>query len=433
LGPFNKLTSTTAFSPSAVHWSLRSTCPRSEYFNNRINNSVHSGKHENIEKSGTSITLVVFAKSLNREDKEEAIDAVVIGEEEENKKEEEEPSQLSIDEKTRKRDVLKDIFQSLTSLSLQDYKWRSSVFKQNEAERKMEESVARMMGESPSYVRPMDASDETIGPLGKAEKNLVEWLTRVIEEEANRAQKILEYDGKLVRPIDMESEGYGEGGPLAELENKAVKFLKLIAESETERAATGTMRPMQLEEAKRGPLGKAESKLVSALEEIKAAEKLRMEQSRNRGGEVVRPIDVPGPLGEVEKAVLAIVTAEKKRAKEGEIYKKIIRPKDSSVTGPLGNVERDVSIAVERVREEERERLRNIQRFLEDNRPMEKDRESPLGFSEAFVVGLLRAPKMMSRVVDRVKELVKSEPLKGDGRKMEKSLSPGKEDSDTIK
>jgi hypothetical protein len=50
-------------------------------------------------------------------------------------------------------------------LSLQDYNWRSEYFKKTEADRKVEESIARMMGEEAAYLRPMDASDGKIGPL----------------------------------------------------------------------------------------------------------------------------------------------------------------------------------------------------------------------------------------------------------------------------
>jgi hypothetical protein len=34
----------------------------------------------------------------------------------------------------------------------------------------VEESIASMMGEDPSYVRPMDASEDKIGPLVSFEK-----------------------------------------------------------------------------------------------------------------------------------------------------------------------------------------------------------------------------------------------------------------------
>ena len=53
----------------------------------------------------------------------------------------------------------------LAQLSLEDYEWRMSIFKEKEADRKMEESLARMMGEDASYVRPMDAAESKIGPL----------------------------------------------------------------------------------------------------------------------------------------------------------------------------------------------------------------------------------------------------------------------------
>jgi hypothetical protein len=53
----------------------------------------------------------------------------------------------------------------LAQLSLEDYKWRSSLFKTKEADRRVEESLARMMGDEASYVRPMDASDKARGPL----------------------------------------------------------------------------------------------------------------------------------------------------------------------------------------------------------------------------------------------------------------------------
>jgi hypothetical protein len=53
----------------------------------------------------------------------------------------------------------------LAQLSLQDYKWRLSIFKENDADRKVEESLARMMGDDAAYIRPMDASEKKIGPL----------------------------------------------------------------------------------------------------------------------------------------------------------------------------------------------------------------------------------------------------------------------------
>jgi hypothetical protein len=53
----------------------------------------------------------------------------------------------------------------LAQLSLEDYEWRNSVFQRSEADRMVEESLARMMGDEAAYVRPMDASAGKIGPL----------------------------------------------------------------------------------------------------------------------------------------------------------------------------------------------------------------------------------------------------------------------------
>jgi hypothetical protein len=65
----------------------------------------------------------------------------------------------------RKGDLLRNLLKRLANLSLQDYYWRSDFFKKTEADRQVEESLARMMGEEAAYVRPMDAADEKMGPL----------------------------------------------------------------------------------------------------------------------------------------------------------------------------------------------------------------------------------------------------------------------------
>ena len=53
----------------------------------------------------------------------------------------------------------------IAELTLKDYEWRSSTYKSKEADRQVDDYLARMMGEDPSYVRPMDAGDQKIGPL----------------------------------------------------------------------------------------------------------------------------------------------------------------------------------------------------------------------------------------------------------------------------
>jgi hypothetical protein len=239
----------------------------------------------------------------------------------------------------------------------------------------------------------------------------VAWVSKVIEEEGKRAESILKSDGKVVRPIDAYDPD-DDLGPLADLEKKAVDFINQIKDSEKVRVTTMTLRPKDVEESKRGPLGEAEAKAVAALREIKESERLRYEQSKLRGGEVVRPIDVPGPLGEMEMAITKVIRAEKRRTEDREKNEgRLVRPKDSTLKGPLGEAEAGAVQAIERLSEEERERLRNIKQFLQERRPMENERDSPLGITEAVIVGMLRAPQLLMSVVNRVKELMQSEGL----------------------
>jgi len=320
-------------------------------------------------------------------------------------------------------DMIRDAFKSLTELSLKDYQWRSSVFKSNEADRLMEQSLARMRGEDASYLRPMDAADEKIGPLGRAERSTVSWLSKVIEEEGKRAESILKLDGKLVRPIEA-SDSDDDLGPLAALEKKATDFLESIRQSERERVSTMTLRPKDVEESKRGPLGEAEARAVATLREIQESERIRYKQSQARGGDVVRPIDVPGPLGDMEMAVAQVIRAEKERVKDRERnLGKLVRPKDASLKSALGDAELSAVEAFQRLNEEERERLRNIQRLLREKRPMENERESLLGVVEAVVVGIFRAPQMLLSVIERVQELMQSQNLEEKGQETSESQS----------
>lgn len=60
---------------------------------------------------------------------------------------------------------------------------------------------------------------------------------------------------------------------------------------------------------------------------------------------------------------------------------------------------------------EETTRFRNIQKWLSEKRPMESNRESIWGFLEALVVGILKGPQLLWNVLERVRELLASEPL----------------------
>jgi hypothetical protein len=302
----------------------------------------------------------------------------------------------------------------LAKLSLQDYEWRVGFFKDREADRKVEESLARMMGDEASYVRPMDASENTIGPLGLWEKESVEWLQQVIDEEGRRAREIVRLGGILVRPMDASTGpgGIGQLGPLGVIEKRVVDFLESIQRSERERTKSRVLRPKDLEASKRGPLGEAELRASEAIRDILNSERLRVEQSKIRDG-IVRPIDIPGPLGELEMAVLEVVKAEEQRKLEtkensGAV---LVRPMDAKTKGPLGELEAQATEAVERLTNEEKQRVRNIQRYLDENRPMQQAQPSALGMIETIVVGIVRAPILLFQILSRVKDLLESETI----------------------
>jgi hypothetical protein len=270
---------------------------------------------------------------------------------------------------------------------------------------------------------------------GLFEKSSVDWLTRVIEEEGRRAKKIVSLEGMMVRPKDAAFED-GELGPLGFMEKQFVDFLDTIRTSETERSRSKTLRPKDMDESTRGPLGEAELRAVTLIREVLESEKLRIRQSKI-GGKLVRPIDVPGPIGEFEMTVLEVVKAEQQRKldREKEPGTLLVRPKDSSRKGLLGELEQAAVEAVQKLTNEEKERLRNIKRVLDENRPMDQESLSPLGIIEAIIVGIVRAPILLFQIILRVTELLDSEPLaKSDAESLrqrqaaDKSLSEKKND-----
>jgi len=304
----------------------------------------------------------------------------------------------------------------LAKLSLQDYEWRVGLFKDREADRRVEESLARMMGDEASYVRPMDAGEKSIGPLGMWEKESVEWLQQVIDEEARRAREIVRLGGILVRPMDASAVPgeVEELGPLGAIERRVVDFVESIQRSERERTKKRVLRPKDVEASKRGPLGEAELRASEAIREILESERMRMTESRRRDG-IVRPIDIPGPLGELEMAVLEVFRAEEQRKQEiqenNSAY--LVRPMDAKTKGPLGELEAQATEAVKRLTDEEKQRVRNIQRYLDENRPMQQQERTTLGMIETVVVGIVRAPILMYQIFNRVKDLLDSETIDG--------------------
>jgi hypothetical protein len=349
----------------------------------------------------------------------------------------------------RQGDLIRDAIRRLAAWSLAEYQWRSAMYKRQRADRQLSESLARLSGDDlPPYLRPMDA--ESMGPLGKLEQSTVDWLSQVVEEEARRAQQIVKSNGQLIRPMDMcaaDSKRNQKAtialnedmGPLAMLERKGVEWWKRFRSSEYERSKQGALvRPKDLEPTIRGPLGDWELLLVAALRDIEESEKVRFRRQQQSRDAIVRPIDIPGPLGEIELAVSDLLQAEMARAKERSSSpgKFMIRPKDAKVPGPLGQLEQKAYVVLDELRAEENTRLVSVQRLLQENRPMEQakvisdesyyggfEQKKPFRFSfpdlsiiilgiiEAIVVGIIRAPQLIFRVLERIQELSDAVPM----------------------
>lgn len=173
---------------------------------------------------------------------------------------------------------------------------------------------------------------------------------------------------------------------------------------------TKTLRPKDLSNGG-GPLGELERNVVNWFRQVQESETLRAQQIRQRNGDMVRPMDVPGPLGEMELRVVDIIRAEQMRAKERRETKSLVRPKDAKIRGLLGQAELSAYETIRMLSDEELERARNIQIYLQERRPMDVAKDSVLGMAEAIVVGMLRAPRLLWSVLLRVQELLQSEPL----------------------
>ncbi|EJK76086.1 hypothetical protein THAOC_02170 [Thalassiosira oceanica] len=358
-----------------------------------------------LPRGGAGTTTALFSSSSSTNgDSNVIIDAVVEGKTAGLARGDGEVGGGVKEPRQRKRDMFKQALKDLSTLSLLDYKWRSALFKKNEAERQEEAWMAAMMGEEPAYARPMDAS-------GKFTHELI---------GRQRARRIAESDGELIRPKDLSRTD--EAGPLSELERKAVQFLNDLSDSEVRRVQSGKLRPKDCED--RGPLGEAEAKAVLVLDKVVESEKTRMKQSR-LSGQAVRPIDVPGPLGELERYVGDIIRSEKQRARDRDANEgKLVRPKDATLTSGLGEAERRAVEDWEMLKKEEKRRLFNLRRFISERRPMESDADSPIGVTEAFAVGLFRGPRLLAAVADRVKELMASEELGEKDKDFIRSLPP---------
>jgi len=280
------------------------------------------------------------------------------------------------------------LLRRLAAWSLQDYRWRAQVWQEERASRMLQDSLDQLQGTS-TYIRPMDAPQA--GPLGKFEKESVDWLEQVFVEESQRAESILS-NSSLVRPKDIEKKG-----PLGRLEAQASTLLSQLFRGEQARVTEKWWQPPRAIPAH--PLGIWEERTLQVWNELLSSEETRRLLQQN-SRDTVRPMDVPGPLGEWEVRVLEIYDQEVERVRQNAT-----RPLPSTV---LGRAETNAVEAVQNLTREEWSRLASIQQLLREQRPMEQSKKTWLGYLEAIAVGVVRAPLLLWSVMERVQELSQS-------------------------
>ena len=108
-------------------------------------------------------------------------------------------------------------------------------------------------------------------------------------------------------------------------------------------------RPMDADDTKRGPLGKAEKSAVQWLMDVIEEEGKRAKRIAESDGELIRPKDNEegGPLSDLERKAVQLLAdisdAEVERVRSGTV-----RPKDMNDNSPLGKAEARAVLALQR-------------------------------------------------------------------------------------
>ena len=289
----------------------------------------------------------------------------------------------------------------LAKLSLKDAAWRQRIANQTDS----------------AGLNIADYEGDPNGPATVA----LQKLTELVEAETTRARLIVESEGTLgIRPKDAPIPG-----PLGEAERAATLALENIVAAEKERARLSREQgtPQRPKDAPHpemlGLLGELERGTLEELRKLAESEKERV-----KGGANFPPAMLPenerSVLGEIESEARALVRGEVLRLQEMiDSGTFAVRPMDTikgprdvdAVTGepisPLARAEKRVLATAETVRAYELARLDQLrQAGLLPERPMNVDPSSIVGRAETVGVGLLRAPIMVAKTVQRIGELM---------------------------
>lgn len=246
--------------------------------------------------------------------------------------------------------------------------------------------LAEMSLADARWRREAEKATKKIRPLGDSEavqtvREFQKVLSAILDEEEFRAEQIVNRKGEAVRPKEAPP---GARGPLGELEEQLERlFFK------------GDWSVVL------NFFGRIQDEIAMII----ASEKVRADRIRRAGftQQKVRPKDAPpSALGRLEGFVDALFKEEFNRP-AGQ------RPIDARVKGPLAKAEQAAFDLLETVNDYERRRLDVLLQAGILRRPMEQDQTTPLGILESLVVGVVRAPLLVSALVASVQDALAQE------------------------
>ncbi|GMH57213.1 hypothetical protein TL16_g02322 [Triparma laevis f. inornata] len=231
----------------------------------------------------------------------------------------------------------------------------------------------------------------------------------------------------MLRPMDFSSDE-DELGPLGIAESKAVSWLEEVMDTEAARAQSildndgVPVRPAKNEES---PLGQIEKATVNFVDSVVKSEKARGELAREEEsvfGVFMPPSSLPegvqGPLGKAEASVKNLIKdiseAETVRAQltNSGSEKRVVRPLD--VGGPFGEAERFMSDIQMAEKKRAMEKSTDGKKFV---RPMDATVKGPLGETEERLVGLVDSLKVEE--TRRYQNLVENRPMNTNRKSVE--------------
>uniref|UniRef100_A0A7S3NJ40 Uncharacterized protein n=1 Tax=Aureoumbra lagunensis TaxID=44058 RepID=A0A7S3NJ40_9STRA len=245
--------------------------------------------------------------------------------------------------------------------------------------------LAELSLEDVRWRREADRVTVSIKPEGDIEAiRLLERIKNlwgaVVDEEEFRAEQIISFGGRGVRPMNAPPDARG---PLGNTEERVVAFI-----------TDASLLPAAMQ--------KLTSFVLQELNNTIQSEKFRVERKKQN----MRPMDAPPSLiGRLEVFVDNVYREEKYRNQQ-HFSTRPIHLK-AGYRGPLAKLEYATSSFLDVLIAYEKKRLDLLsQAGLLLKRPMEAHPNSPFGLLESIFVGLIRAPILLAALFSRIYDLL---------------------------